>query len=138
MVCETMRPGGFSLWSIYLESPRPKKNGVIAQNEGVVTPFSKGHGDSRYLWFLRLLSEPLLKVNNSSWFNGKPNCGQKVKVLRSKQNATRLLSLVSLLKHWRSMQGSSGTWVTTMVRQPPEQRPTTMAFVCCHGCCPLA
>ena len=32
----------------YLESPGPLKNGVITQNNGVIDPFLKGHGDSRY------------------------------------------------------------------------------------------
>ena len=32
----------------YLESPRPLKSGVITQNNGVIDPFLKGHGDSRY------------------------------------------------------------------------------------------
>ena len=32
---------------LYLESPRPLKNGVITQNDGVSDPFFKGHGDSR-------------------------------------------------------------------------------------------
>ena len=33
----------------YLESPRPLKNGVITQNNGVMDPFLKGYGESRYL-----------------------------------------------------------------------------------------
>ena len=40
--------------------------------------------------FSRLLSAPLLKVDNFWWFNGKPSGRwQKVKVLTSKQTAPR-------------------------------------------------
>ena len=32
----------------YLESPCLFKNGVVSQNNGVIDPFLKAHGDSRY------------------------------------------------------------------------------------------
>ena len=41
--------GGSLPIGIYLESPATLQNGVIAQHNGVMDPFLKGHGDSRYL-----------------------------------------------------------------------------------------
>ena len=41
----------------HLESPWPFKNAHYPKIEGVVTPFSRGHGDSRYCIFSRGLEQ---------------------------------------------------------------------------------
>ena len=60
----------------YLHSPSPLKNGVISQICGVIDPFFKGHGDSRYLLTWPNMQEDgiMPRCQLISTFRGPPCC----------------------------------------------------------------
>ena len=66
---------GFSVLN-HLESPRPLKNGVITQKKGVMTPFLKGHGESR---------QQLTTFSRARW--GMALTGQAVYIVRAGSSA---------------------------------------------------